>query len=261
MIDCGHDGDFHPIDDFQRYLPDEVGGWRKSLRTLVLTNYDHDHFSGLPYLRDNCHIKAVLMPNNLTMAELLSLKPQYTQALSTLAEIRGSYTASDDGYAPPYTKRVFSLTQAELKAAGIPIETNHLSQMVFIQYGQTTVCIPGDLENRSWALMLQKPEVRDWLRETAIFVASHHGRENGYHPGVFDYCKPNCVIMSDKAIVHGTQEAMSSVYAKHVKGDGIVYTPGTGNSVNRKTLTTRNEGHIIVSVPMAGELNFEVYVP
>ena len=260
MIDCGHDGEFHPINDFKRYLPNEVDGTRKSLRTLVLTNYDHDHFSGLPYLYDNFYIKAVLMPNNLTMDELLSLKPKYTQALHTLEKIRSSYTVSDDGYVTPYTKCVFYLTQSELKAANIPIETNHLSQMIFIQYGQTTVCIPGDLEDRSWELMLKKPKVCDWLRKTTVFVASHHGRENGYHSGVFDYCKPHCIIMSDKAIMHETQGDMSSVYAKHVNGDGITYIPRTNNPVARKTLTTRNDGNIIMSVPMVGKPNFKAYI-
>ena len=67
MIDCGHDDDFHPIDDFGGYLPKESGlSLRPSLRQLVLTNYDHDHFSGLP----NLHSVANFLTQQIMMVEI-----------------------------------------------------------------------------------------------------------------------------------------------------------------------------------------------
>lgn len=258
MIDCGHDDAFHPISDFGKYLPKATGSAIKpSLKTLVLTNYDHDHFSGLPNLHSTAKIESVLVPKNLSMQEIRSLKSQSTPALDTLQSIRETYTGSMGDYSPPFTRVVFSLQQSDLKGAGIPIETNHLSQMVFVKYGTTTFCIPGDLEVRSWGLMLAKPDVQKWLKETSILVASHHGRENGYHEDIFKYCKPSCVILSDKQIVHETQKDMTATYAGHVVGNGITYTPAAGNAVSRKTLTTRNDGHILISVPLLGAPTFE----
>jgi hypothetical protein len=261
MVDCGHDDDFHPIDDFSQYLP-QTGGQppKPSLRTLVLTNYDHDHFSGLPNLHTSAKINSVLLPKNLAMAEIRALKPESTEALDTLEHIRSTYTVDATDYTPPFTRKVFSLQQADLTKAQIPIETNHLSQMVFINYGETTFCIPGDLEARSWELMLAKSEVQAWLKKTNVLLASHHGRENGYHEGIFDYCQPACIILSDKPIVHGTQKDMTALYASHVGGKGIIYSPATGNAVYRKTLTTRNDGHILVSVPLSGTPTFKAYV-
>lgn len=261
MIDCGHSDDFHPIDDFLRYLPKTDDGKRPLLRNLVLTNYDHDHFSGLPHLHDTAKIELVCFPKNLTMDEIKNLKSKSTNALETLETIRRTYNATVSDYNPPFTRKTFLLTQDELKASSIPIETNHLSQLVFIQYGNTTLCIPGDLENRSWELMMQKADVRTWLKKTTIYVASHHGRENGYHEDIFQYCTPECIVISDKAMMHSTQTSMSTVYGKHVQGNGISYTPATGSPSPRKVLTTRNDGHLIISVPINGTPVYKVHYP
>lgn len=261
MVDCGHDDDFQPIDDFGEFLPKTGGQQPKPLlRSLVLTNYDHDHFSGLPNLYTSAKIKSVLLPKNLSMDEIRALKSQSTEALDTLEHIRTTYTGDVTDYAPPFTRKVFSLTQAELAKAKIPVETNHLSQMVFVKYGETTFCIPGDLENRSWELMLTKADVQTWLEQTNILIAPHHGRENGYHADIFDYCQPACVILSDKPIVHETQKDMAALYASHVRGNGITYTPATGKAVRRKTLTTRNDGHVIVTVPVTGTPTFKAHI-
>lgn len=259
MVDCGHDDEFHPIDDLSQYLP-QASNKKPSLRCLILTNYDHDHFSGLPNLHNSAIIESVLLPKNLSMEEVRNLKPTSTDALDTLEVIRTTYTADVTNYTPPFTRKVFSLQQTELTNAGIPIETNHLSQMVFVKYGETTICIPGDLENRSWELMLAKADVQAWLRQTNILIAPHHGRENGYHEEIFDYCKPSCIILSDKSVVHETQMDMTALYSGHVSGKGIVYTPATGNPVTRKTLTTRNDGHILVTIPLTGTPFFKAYI-
>ncbi|MBT9569255.1 MAG: hypothetical protein IV085_13275 [Thiobacillus sp.] len=260
LVDCGHDDDFHPIEHFGRFLP-ETGGLlsKPSLRSLVLTNYDHDHFSGIANLHNSAKIESVLVPKNLTMDEIRALKSESTEALDTLEHIRSTYTVDVANWAPPFTRKVFSLQQAELIKAKIPIETNHLSQMVFVQYGETTFCIPGDLEDRSWELMLTKPDVQAWLKKTDILIAPHHGRGNGYHEDIFDYCRPACVILSDKPIVHETQKDMAALYASHVRGNGIVYTCANGSTAPRKTLTTRSEGHILVTVPLTGAPEFKAY--
>jgi hypothetical protein len=95
-----------------------------------------------------------------------------------------------------------------------------------------------------WEKMLAKAEVCSWLQSTKVFVAAHHGRDNGYHAEVFRYCRPECVIISDKFILHGTQEDMATVYGKHVAGNGVYVT---GETTLRKVLTTRSDGHIWIT--------------
>lgn len=260
MIDCGHDNDFHPIDDFKRHLPSAQEEHQiPSLRSLVLTNYDHDHFSGLPRLCDSIKIKGILFPKNLSMDEVRNLKSDSTEALDALAHLRATYTAKATNHTPPYSRKVFSLQQMELAKSNIPIATNHLSQLVFISYANTTFCIPGDLETQSWNLMLAKPEVQALLKKTNILLAPHHGRLSGYNATIFNYCQPSCVILSDKSIVHETQKDMAALYASHVLGNGISFQSATGNVAQRKTLTTRNDGHILVTVSHTGLPEYKAY--
>jgi beta-lactamase superfamily II metal-dependent hydrolase len=256
FIDCGHEDDFHPID----FINENVEGLLKEagktvLGNLTLTNYDHDHFSGLPYLRTKAKIRTTRFSKNLSSADLIELKDEITDALEEVLDIKGTYTQTAQNHNPPYVKKLFSLTKDELEAAGVPITTNHLSQIVFFTYRERTICISGDLEEPSWELMLRKSQVRELLQKTDIFFASHHGRKNGYCERVFDYCAPECVIISDKEIVHGTQESMSQKYAKHVTGDGVIFKSGL-TSNKRKVISTRSDGHILINLHPNGSFEY-----
>jgi hypothetical protein len=70
-----------------------------------------------------------------------------------------------------------------------------------------------------------------------IFVASHHGRENGYCEDVLDPC-PNIelVIISDKPMEHETQETVDR-YRQYTRA--ILY-----NGKLRHVLTTRRDGYM-----------------
>jgi len=111
--------------------------------------------------------------------------------------------------------------------------------------------MPGDLEIESWELMLSKENVAKWLERTSIFFASHHGRENGYNPDIFKFCFPDCIVISDKEIVHATQQGMAGLYSPHVLGDGIVLKHGSGN-MRRKVITTRKDGDILIRIDARG---------
>lgn len=248
LIDCGNSQEFEPIDFLvkQKYISNGT------LADLTLTNYDQDHFSGLPYLRSRVTIRFVLFPKNLSSQEIKALKTKpHTEALLDTLEIKDAYIYPVTGYTPPYAKYVFALNKSDLEAPSTNNLTNNLSQVVFIEYLGTVICISGDLEVAGWEkLFATKPAVTTWLARTNIFIASHHGRTNGYSPKVFDYCKPECIIISDKGIVHETQRNMSAVYGGHVAGDGVFYNDDAFNK--RKVLTTRDSGHLWVQLLTGG---------
>jgi len=244
LIDCGHIEGFHPIDFLikKNFIKD-------SLSNLTLTNYDHDHFSGLPYLRSKVKIQTVSFAPNLTSAEIKELKEETTDALNHLCYVKDTYIHPVPTHIPPFTKKIFHLQKHHLGEH----DTNNLSQVVFIEHHGTVICIPGDIEKKGWeTLLVQEPTIKDWLKRTNVFIASHHGRENGYHADIFTYCNPECIVISDKGIVHDTQKDMSALYGTHVVGSGI-YLNG---SINRKVLTTRNDGHLWIQLLPGGSRTY-----
>jgi hypothetical protein len=96
---------------------------------------------------------------------------------------------------------------------------------------------PGDIERDGWLVMLERADFRQYLSQVNVFVASHHGRENGYCEEVFRYCKPDIVVISDKGIQHDTQE---HCYDSHATGLDF------SRSGRRYVLTTRKDGHITI---------------
>src|SRR5208283_5391646 len=76
MIDCGNTSEFEPIDEIIKWklLPYNKEKEKYILKNLTLTNYDQDHFSGLPYLQSKVHIETVRFPENLSGEEIKELK-------------------------------------------------------------------------------------------------------------------------------------------------------------------------------------------
>jgi hypothetical protein len=242
LVDCGNTPQFDPVD----YLIEKNllyhDGQHHVLGEFVLTNYDQDHFSGLPYFRKKAQIGSIRFARNFTSAELKAQKPTVTDALEHVCYLQDTYTGSVTAYTPPYTSISYSLSKGQLNGASPT--TNNLSQMVFVEYGGSVICITGDLEAGALTQLLAvKTAVKDWLERTNVLVAAHHGRENGYAEEIFDHCSPECVVISDKQIVHGTQEGMSQAYANRVEGNGVRLL-SSQYPATRKVLTTRKDGHI-----------------
>ena len=119
-------------------------------------------------------------------------------------------------------------------------DTNNLSLLIFLKVGGTLFALGGDLERAGWLDLLHIPQVQELLRRVDVFVASHHGRENGYCPEVFEYCRPRLVVISDGPIQNDTQ-SMTSTYAKHASGERLRSPSGMEW---RKVVSTRRDGNI-----------------
>jgi hypothetical protein len=115
-------------------------------------------------------------------------------------------------------------------------DTNNLSVVTFLNCDGVHIVFPGDIERPGWMRLLQRQDFRDRLSSVNYFVASHHGRANGYCSEVFQFCRPRAFIISDSTIEHGTQ--MHDLYSRHASG---VATP-TGM---RYVYTTRRDGPIV----------------
>lgn len=252
LVDCHESEDFSPIDFLMErdLLHHNVNCY--VLGNLTITNYDHDHFSSLPKIIEikGVHIDTVRLPKNITSQELKSCKVESTEALEKICHLKDTYIHNAEHHQPPYVVQTFHLEQEELDSE--EINTNHLSQIVFVEYGNSHICIAGDLEAPAWERILRKQDIVLNLQKTNVLIAPHHGRENGYHVDIFDYCSPECIIISDKELMYGTQDAMAQTYANHIVGSGVQF----GNEY-RKVLTTRSDGHILVSFDQEGNRTYQ----
>lgn len=115
-------------------------------------------------------------------------------------------------------------------------DTNNLSLVVFLHVHGLRMILPGDLEKPGWLALMRNPYFLAELGHVNVFVAGHHGRENGYCKDVFRFCAPELIVMSDGEKKHATQE-MAGKYARHASGCRI-------GERDRYVLTTRNDGTI-----------------
>src|SRR5690606_38399794 len=119
---------------------------------------------------------------------------------------------------------------------------NDHSIVTFLQYAHSTICLPGDNERASWLELLRDDDFQHWLALTNVFVASHHGRESGYCEEVFQFCKPDLVIVSDGP---ATETSAVAKYFQRARG-WEVHSRSGQPSESRRVLTTRSDGTIRV---------------
>jgi len=125
--------------------------------------------------------------------------------------------------------------------------------VTFVTFNGFTVLFGGDMECAGWKALLRLPAFRARLAAVKVFVASHHGRENGCCDELFLWMRPELVIFSDCAIKHGTQEATSSWYAARTSGIPDWTRPKEFFEYEtRKVMTTRCDGKIMIDVGQAG---------
>ena len=231
LFDCGHSSANRP----STCLPARS---ITSIRRFFVTNYDEDHISDLLAVRQNLDIKVLTRNSSMTSAQIRSLKIQpISPAMTELLGMIDSFTGC--------------VTAEQLEPAGLRVwffhndyptftDTNNLSLLTFLDVGGVSFVLGGDLERAGWLTLLENPHVQGLLKRVDVFVVSHHGRESGYCPEVFSYCKPRSVVMSDGPIQHDTQ-LMASTYAQHASGES--FSTPSGREM-RKVVTTRKDGNI-----------------
>lgn len=233
LFDCGHNErtGFRP----SSYL--ESRGCT-GIEHLIIQNFDQDHVSDLPNILRGLPVGTFFRNRSISPEQLLALKKEsgpLTSAMEEAIEIHRSYVL------PVQNPPLFPNIEFECFHNSYPIftDTNNLSLVSFVHYDGMGVVFTGDLETAGWQNLLKEPSFCAHLRRVNVFIASHHGRVNGYCEDVFNYCSPEIVLISDKEIVHETQKL---TYAN--KATGI---PWNGGPERRFVFTTRSDGMITIA--------------
>jgi len=239
LVDCGHNSstNWRP----SQFLP---ARGIQYVDRLIVSNYDRDHVSDLPDLLAKVGVP-VLSRNPSVWPDLLramKVENGMDPGIGTLAYMAGNYYTQ----ALPVPQDFGALQVAHYwNVYPAFTDENNLSLVTILRYHDLGFIFPGDIENAGWRHLLQRADFRAALAHVNVFVASHHGRENGYCSEVFDWCSPEIVVFSDGSIIHETQKT-AGLYRQHARG--IRFFDGT----TRHVITTRRNGLLRIRQVGAG---------
>lgn len=236
MIDSGSSADFRPSQYIKALN-------RNRLDYLFITNADQDHMSDLKALDDaGIEVTTLIRNPSYTGDEMRRIKlvdGALTDDASWYVKACGVFTGGPPDV--PFDQGMNGITyQSFWNSYEQFKDTNNLSLAVFIKYRDFKILFPGDLEKPGWRALLQRPEFRAELAGTNVLMASHHGRDSGFCEDIFEYFTPDCVVISDKPIVHATQEMVPD-YRKVIREGGVKVRT---TMKDRHVLTTRRDGWI-----------------
>jgi beta-lactamase superfamily II metal-dependent hydrolase len=119
---------------------------------------------------------------------------------------------------------------------------NNYSLVTVIGHAGSTILIPGDNEPPSWKLLLDQSAFVSAIKNTNLFVTSHHGRESGYHADLFTHFKPQLCFLSD---TNDIPTSATNRYTYQALG-APVFNKGMNRTETRKTVTTRSDHCIVI---------------
>lgn len=247
MIDCG---------------TNSTTGWKPAamlqgrdvhfLERLVITNYDEDHVAGFEDLHSKIPI-GILTRNPLVAPnDIRYLKSEDGMGGGINALIKSIENTFTGGFPVPENLdfndtfiTCYCNPYSPLPIHGYFSDENNLSLVTFVSCGEHKIVFPGDIEKEGWKALLVNPMFRLELASVNLFVASHHGRENGFCKEVLNLCpRIQAVVISDKKLGHQTQETVPQ-YRSYAQG--FTYAGQT-----RHVLTTRNDGNMRFDFPAIG---------
>lgn len=218
------------------------------LDELVISHADKDHVSGLQSILDaQIRIGWIETNRSLIPESIRALKPEppgpevelFLELLGRQSEL--SLTRGLLSPPPPMPPAYTSIRKNDCRCTYVPEgqikDLNNLSLVTFLFCGGLRMVFPGDLEELGWQRLLANDDFTTLLNQVNIFVASHHGRRNGYCADVFCACRPDIVVFSDSSISQETQDT-AGIYRNHTSGTML------SDKVQRHVLTTRNDGQI-----------------
>jgi beta-lactamase superfamily II metal-dependent hydrolase len=245
LFDIGNRANFSPA----RHLATKYG---REIRCLTITHPDADHISDVANVSSHLGIGMLVSHEEITQEFLYEYHGgNVPEIVQNYIDFKSRFYNHVPGIEDPcYNWGGVKFAQFHHGTKDFS-DINNLSIVTFIDYAGWVILLPGDLEKSGWLKHLESESFRGLLARTDIFVASHHGRDNGYCEEVFKYCKPHLVIVSDKGI---TETSCTDRYCWQARG---LEVSNLGES--RKVLTTRFDGAISLHINPAGQYTLSTF--
>ena len=227
-----------------RHLRDAYG--ISQLDEVIITHPHRDHLDDISQF-DRMNPRVLHRPTHLSEAEIRAgNRPGDSSILDQYLAIHRRYNAPVSFYENPSEASVNGgVDIATFHPHSSPTSNlNNHSIVVFVTFAGWRICIPGDNEAASWEELLKDVRFREYVRGVDVWVASHHGRESGYHQEIFDLHQPFLVVISDGPVIGTSCADKYRVPARGLK----VWSRGRGVYTDRYVLTTRSDGAIHMEV-------------
>ncbi|MHA1251033.1 MAG: ComEC/Rec2 family competence protein [Candidatus Helarchaeota archaeon] len=225
---------------------------------LIITHPDLDHIEdivNLDQFKVNCLIRSYgLSAEDIKEKMENAINNTQREIFRKYLNLMERYTASVPYENSPLNPQKNGGVEIKIHRPEPEIKSNianNYSIVSIISYASSKIIIPGDNEPPSWKWLLEKEEFKEDIKNTDIFFASHHGRKSGYYNDLFNYFKPKLVVISDG---HICDTNATDRYYPHCEGWKIHRR--SGNSLERKCLTTRNDGVIHIKMGYNGKNPF-----
>ena len=214
------------------------------LDAVIITHPHRDHLDDI-FNFDALSPKAFCRPVHLSETDVRRGNQSRDSAvIDKYLEINSRYTGSIASASNPFLPNNNGgvTIQPFMSSACARSNLNNHSLVTIISYGGLKIIIPGDNEKPSWNDLLEREDFRAAIQGTHVLVASHHGRESGFSPALFNHISPYLTIISDGP---AKETSVSDRYAQRTRG-WHVDKRSSRTTQERKCLTTRNDGVIVV---------------
>jgi competence protein ComEC len=157
----------------------------------VVLSHDHpDHRNGLRFVLSHfdvgCLWESRLIEGAQTGSELIGIARKRQIPVRQLGEIFGPHTI--DGC----EVRVIHPSSTYIEKSWEGKNLNNVSLVLQIDFGKTSLVLPGDIDQSVESLLFQDRPVSDQL----LLVSPHHGSEHSNPSSLFDSLRPRALIFS-----------------------------------------------------------------
>lgn len=240
VIDLGCSSDFSPLEWLRKQT--------NTIDSLIISHPHGDHIDEIEHLSaQGFKVRQLWRPRWLPEEDVRKANQKtYAQKLDTYFEMNNRFTgdiASGQLVGDPAVSGGVRIQQFASHKCGTSNINNHSGVVVFTYQG-VKVVIPGDNEPPSWNALLEQPDFVSAIDGAHVFLASHHGRESGYHSELFKSMGPKLCLVSDGKV---QDTDATSRYSGHAAG-WSVRSRSDNSSAERSCLTTRSDGAIVMEV-------------
>ena len=247
-------GEFSPL----QFIKHHMGV--SQLDMVVVTHPHMDHIADILSF-DLLSPRILTRPRHLTPDDIIgghsNIEPEAVEIYKKYLEVNGRYTGP-----------VYDDPSIASNNGGVYIEHFHPMQspksnlnnhsiVTVMEYEGVKILSPGDNEHPSWEELLADRVFQDSIQGTHVLVAPHHGRESGFHSGLFDHISPLITIISDGRTV---DTSATGRYSTMTRGWRVQRRSGAYE--DRKCVTTRNDGtiEVIISPGQSGIGSLQVTI-